>query len=169
MQSLGILGKHLEAFCDAIWEQFCTKLIYSEEDANEFMKIDTDKFAENTWLFEVKKDVQTTKKPEPSKVFRQVFKTTNSGLIYSNFAVDSSNSSRDLSKLCVAFAWKMVFWWIWLDKIWPSNWFIHWKRGASIRPFPLRRPKEVQSIRNWHSWRKTFFKQWRFNLFLNNF
>ena len=76
MQSLGILCKHLEAFCDAIWEQFCTKLIYSEEDANEFMKIDIDKFAENTWVFEVKKDVQTTKKPEPSKVFRQVFKPT---------------------------------------------------------------------------------------------
>lgn len=70
MHRLGMLEEWLEEMVDAIWEQFCLKLIYSAESHQSLLKVQTDKFTERTMTFGIKKDVQTTKKPDPSAVFK---------------------------------------------------------------------------------------------------
>jgi len=70
MLLLDTFSAHLDSFVDSVWEQFCMKLIYSDEKIDQILKITKDKFSEHSMNFEVKKDVKTTKKPDPKNVFR---------------------------------------------------------------------------------------------------
>uniref|UniRef100_A0A915MVP1 Centromere/kinetochore protein zw10 homolog n=1 Tax=Meloidogyne javanica TaxID=6303 RepID=A0A915MVP1_MELJA len=69
MLLLNTFSAHLDSFVDSVWEQFCMKLIYSDEKIDQILKITKDKFSEHSMNFEVKKDVKTTKKPDPKNVF----------------------------------------------------------------------------------------------------
>jgi hypothetical protein len=73
MLQLGLFLPHLDSFVDSVWEQFCMKLIYSDEETDQIVKIANDKYSEHTINFEVKKDVSTTKKPKPKDVFRFIY------------------------------------------------------------------------------------------------
>ncbi|KAF7638509.1 hypothetical protein Mgra_00002187 [Meloidogyne graminicola] len=69
MMLLDMFGKHLDSFVDSVWEQFCMKLICTNEKTDEILKISKDKFSEHSIHFEMKKEVSTSKKPNPESVF----------------------------------------------------------------------------------------------------
>lgn len=69
MQRLGVFEERLLTFVDSFWELFCMKVIYSEE-SDHLLRISTDKFSDRTMIFEIKKELTTTKKPRPVDVFR---------------------------------------------------------------------------------------------------
>ena len=73
MLLLGTFAAHLDSFVDSVWEQFCMKLIYSDEKKDQIIKITNDKFSEHSLNFEVKKEVLTSTKPKPEDVFRYQF------------------------------------------------------------------------------------------------
>lgn len=69
MQRLGIFEKCLRAFVDSFWEFFCIKLIYADEKFDQILKINSNNYSDQTMIFEIKKEVRTTKNPVPDNVF----------------------------------------------------------------------------------------------------
>ena len=78
LQRLDMFHGRLENLVETVWEHFCTKLLYAEEDGEQLLTINTEQLPSGrTITFGIKKEVKTTKKPEPASVFRGLNKLFN--------------------------------------------------------------------------------------------